>query len=122
MTIQFADLATPFFLLGEIERRIRRRADATFSVAELSAMQDPADKRTVESASDLTFGELIRLLEEPARWAKFSWNLDRQTFLSALDNVRELRNEVMHFNPDPLGEKEVGLLRSFVNALRGLPN
>jgi CBS domain-containing protein len=118
---EFGRLATPFFLIGEIERRLRRAVDRMFSADELKEVRDPEDTtRDVTSASDLTIGEYVRLLEEPARWLNTGWQVDRAEFIDALNEVREIRNDVVHFSPDPLDEDQLDKLRRFVRWLRAL--
>jgi CBS domain-containing protein len=116
---EFARLATPFFLIGEIERRLRRAADRIFSPAELMEIRDPNDStRDVASAEDLTIGEYVRLFEYPERWDKTGWKVDRKIFIEALNQARELRNDVLHFSPDPLDEDQLDELRRFIRWLR----
>ena len=116
---EFARLATPFFLIGEIERRLRRAADRIFSPAELREIRDPNDStRDVASAEDLTIGEYVRLFEYPERWDKTGWQVDRKIFIEALNQARELRNDVLHFSPDPLDEDQLDELRRFIRWLR----
>jgi len=118
---QFADLAGPFFVLAEIERRLRRIIDRTFSADDLRAAADPADSsRQPESADHLTIGECVRLLERPTNWARLKWQVDRVVFIEALDGVRRTRNEIMHFSPDPLEPVQITELNSFAKWLRTL--
>jgi len=118
---QFANLAAPFFLLAEIERRIRRIIDRGFTVSELQDVANPSNHdRVVESVDDLTFGEYCRLVESPTNWSRLGWNLDRKEFVAALHEIRQIRNDVMHFSPDPLGEEEVQKLKYFLKWLRRL--
>ena len=118
---EFGRRATPFFLIGEIERRLRRAVDHIFTSAELAQIRDPRDTaRDVESAADLTIGEYIRLLENPSHWTKTAWQAERSIFIEALQSVREIRNEVLHFSPDPLDEEQIGELRSFIRWLKFL--
>ena len=118
---EFGRRATPFFLIGEIERRLRRALDRLFSGAELAEVRDSHDtRREVESASDLTIGECSRLLENPARWSKTGWQADKPIFMEALNSVRQMRNEVMHFSPDLLDDDEISQLRSFITWLKFL--
>jgi hypothetical protein len=117
---QFAILAKPFFILAEIERRLRRIVDGAFDSEELQAVVDPADARQVKSAEDLTLGEYVRLLEDPERWPRLGWALDRKVFIGGLHQVRITRNDVMHFSPDPLDMDQVVALENFVKWLRKL--
>lgn len=118
---QFASLAAPFFLLAEIERRLRRIIERHFSVPELQEVAEPADRDArIESADELSFGAYGRLLENPERWSRLGWSLDRKVFVKELDGVRKIRNEVMHFSPDPIDEKDVQKLELFLKWIRRL--
>jgi CBS domain-containing protein len=119
LSLQFHQLAEPFLLIGEIENQIRLMIEGRFTKKELAEVRDPGDAgRAVESVSDLTFGEYQRLLENPDRWRKVSQQLDRNSFIERLDRVRDIRNDVMHFDPDGLPSEELELLRDFVRFLR----
>jgi hypothetical protein len=123
LSLQFSQLTSPFFLVGEIERRLRHLIDEVFSTDDLHDALGPRDDgkgKEVESARHLTIGEYIRLLQNPARWSQLSWGLDRQVFIEALDRVRLARNEIMHFSPDPLEPGEIDHLQKFLKWLRWL--
>lgn len=120
LSLQFRQLAEPFLLVGEIENYVRRLIDGRFTVDQLVSVRDPDDQRSIESVADLTFGEYVRLLENPNHWANLGLLIDRGVFISRLDQVRELRNDVMHFNPDPFAPEDLETLRSFVVFMREL--
>jgi predicted transcriptional regulator len=115
---EFVELARPFFLLGEIERRFRRIVDLALTPMELATASDPDDVRPIVSAADLTLGELERILQRPDNWERLGFGVDRGTFLNALARTREIRNEVMHFSPDPPGTEDVKHLLGFLRLLR----
>lgn len=118
---EFGRLGTPFFLIGEIERRLRRAVDRVFSSTELRGIRDPKDNgRDVASAEDLTFGEYEWLFSDPGRWDRMKWRAERTVFMKVLAQVRILRNEIMHFSPDPLEESDVEQMRGFIRFLRFL--
>ena len=48
------------------------------------------------------------------------WPLDRVTFINRLDEVREIRNSVAHFDQDPLDKEEVDRLKNFLKVMRDL--
>lgn len=115
---QFQQLAEPFLLLGDIENHVRYLIDKTFTLAELQQAKNPEDpSRDIRSVSDLSFGEYIRLLQNAENWAKLKIKIDRKIFTGWLDKVRETRNDVMHFDPDPLDPQDLQLLRDFSNFL-----
>ena len=121
LSAKFAELAGPFFLLGEIERRLRRAIGRRFDDGEITAVQAfRGGARSVESADDLTFGEYIRLLENTANWERMWSCADRRVFIEGLQQIRETRNDIMHFSPDPPTPQELALLRSFIGWLRDL--
>lgn len=118
---QFRKLAEPFLLVGEIENGIRRMLHGKYTAAELKAVKAPGeDGREIEGLADLNFGEYIRLIEEEKRWKKIRLEIDRTEFVSRLNQVREIRNDVMHFAPDGLEEPDLNTLREFAQFLRML--
>jgi len=121
LNLQFLQLAEPFLSLGEVENHIRRMIDKRFDIDDLKAARDPADvAREVESVSDLTFGEYVRLLENSDRWEQLAPHIDRARFIKSLDAIRRIRNDVMHFDPDPLPPTDLKVLRNFVTFLQRL--
>lgn len=122
LSLEFRQLAEPFLLLGEIEQHIRALIErGQFSVDELNECRDEKDAgRVVSKASDLTFGEYVRLLENPTKWQRLKLRLDRAEFLKPLQRIRDIRNDVMHFDPDPLAETDLTLLRNFAAFLQNL--
>ena len=121
LSLQFYQLAEPFLLLGEIENHIRRIIEKNFSLAELVSVQDPADnERKVERVADLTFGAYVRLLEHQDRWQQLELPIDRVIFCKALDRVRVIRNDVMHFDPDGIPPDDLEHLRTFNRFLQRL--
>ena len=120
LSLQFRLLAEPFLLIGEIENYVRQLIDKKFTDDQLRSVRDPADERSIETVADLTFGEYVRLLENPEHWAILNIAVNRSVFTKRLDRVRELRNDVMHFDPDPFVDKDIHLLRTFVDFMRDL--
>jgi restriction system protein len=119
LSSQFGTLAKPFLLLGEIERRLRHVLTLNFTAPELSDLGDPADhERTIDSASNLTLGEIARCIENAGNWERLGWPIDRGVFIATLQGVREIRNDVMHFSPDPLTPEQEITLQNFTRWLR----
>lgn len=118
-TETFGALSEPFLLLGEIENHIRNLLKGKFSTDELNEARDPLDRsQPVGDVTDLNFGGYVRLLQKPANWDKVQLRLDRDTFVSQLDEIRGIRNDVMHFDPDGIDEVEMTKMREFANLLR----
>ena len=119
LSLQFQQLAEPFLLLGEIENHLRQVISQRFTPTELKSAKDPTDaKREVNSVADLTYGEYKRLLENPERWDKLNITVDRKTCLEKFESVRRIRNDVMHFDPDGIPEKDLQAIREFARFLQ----
>ena len=120
---EYHEMAAPFLLLEEVEDRIRILIGRSLSATEIRRVKDPADEtREIEDVDDLTFGEYVRLLESPDNWEKLRLGIDRKLFVELLNDVREVRNDVMHFRPDssePEDLDKVERLRSLLEQLEG---
>lgn len=121
LSLQFGQLGEPFLLIGEIENHVRHLIEWKFTKDELANSRDPADDaREVRNVADLTFGEHKRLLENPDYWDKLDLAIDRKMFVNQLDEVRRIRNDVMHFDPDGLPDEDLAELRRFARFLQKL--
>lgn len=119
---EFHQKAEPFLLLEEVEDRIRILIESlNLSPEEIEKAKDPDDEtREIEDVNDLTFGEYVRLLESRKNWDKLRLGIDRKLFGKLLNDVREVRNDVMHFRPDssePEDLDKVRMLRSLLEQL-----
>jgi CBS domain-containing protein len=122
LSLEFRRLGEPFLLLGEIEQHVRALIQrGNFTADELRQSSDePQPEDKISEVSDLTFGGYVRLLQNDSRWARLKINLDRVEFTNTLDRIREIRNDVMHFDPDPLAADDLRLLQNFVAFLQDL--
>lgn len=109
---QFVAMAEPFLILEQIENHIRAILDGKFSKEQLKkCIHEGADDRDIEGIADLTFGEYVRLLESPDNWQLLNLTMDRASFTKRLDEVRRIRNDVMHFHPDGISQEDLDTLR-----------
>jgi CBS domain-containing protein len=115
---KYRELSTPFILIGELDQVLRQLTSRTFALEEVTSLCDADGSRSVKSFDDLEMGDYQRVLENPERWAKLGWPLDRATFIKRLDDLRVIRNNVMHFNPEPLPRNTVDRLRYILKLLR----
>ncbi|MFD6390786.1 CBS domain-containing protein [Nocardia sp. NPDC060259] len=118
--------ALPFFLVGEIEEKLRRVLAPIPS--ESIALLQPKNRKT-GNIEDMMFGQYIILLDpdgrkpEHAKHANQNWSLlgwsttDRVNFVRQLNLVREIRNRIAHFNAKPLSEADLDTLKRFVRIL-----
>jgi len=99
ITEAFYSLAEPFIRIGNIELKIRKMIEENFNESEIRNAKDPSDQnREVNDVHDLTFGELIRILEDPSNWSKVEkYKLDKVSFIEGMRKVNEIRNSLFHF-------------------------
>lgn len=120
VSLQFHTTAKPFLLLGSIENNLRAIV-SVFPLDVLREARDPGDSdREINGPNDLTFGGYVRLLQKEENWKRVAPTLDRATFVRQLDEVRDIRNGVMHFHPDPIDEDDLAHLDVVLRALQML--
>lgn len=107
---QLGQFAAPFLFVGEIEGHLRNLIHGKFTLDQLNAASFQDDP--VEGSSDLTLGGFCRLLENRDNWKQLGLAIDRAEFIRRLNEVRKMRNDVMHFNPDGIDEVQRDTLRS----------
>ncbi len=100
LSIQLRDLTDAFLLVGNIEGHLRRLIGRRFEPEVLRSCLAPDSKRTVTGVTDLSFGEYLRLLQAPDRWARLGLKVDADVVLARLEEVRRIRNAVMHFRAE----------------------
>lgn len=113
---QFQFLSEPFLLIGQIENQIRNLMNGKYTGDVLQSVcsdTDPERKERIQSVADLTFGEYLRIIQGPENWEKLGLRVDRVVFCAEMDKVREIRNDVMHFDPDGIDEEQYDQLRRF---------
>ena len=115
---QFEAWTEPFLLLSEIETALRRLIDARIPATTMQAANGvPADTQT---AAELIFGQYVSLFRDTAAWAATGIPLEQQLFCDRLDQIRKIRNAVMHFDPDGLVPEDLEMLRKFSVVVKGL--
>ncbi len=118
----FHQLGRPFLLLGEIENLIRGLLENKFTLDQLQAVRVSDDVgRQVKDISDLTFGEYVRLIQDPERWNRIGLKIDRTAFVKDLERVNRIRNDVMHFDPEGITPDELDQLsktKKFLQVVR----
>lgn len=118
---KFEQLSTPFLLVGEIEGQLRHLIEE-FPVEVLKkASRNPEDAKSIEGPADLSFGDYVQLLGKPENWDRLGLSgIDRKEFVGRLDEVRKIRNDVMHFSVDDLPPDDIRKLESFAGFFRNL--
>jgi predicted transcriptional regulator len=107
--IQFSEMSEAFLKIGQIEAILRMIIEKYYPIDEIRAAKDPSDtSRIIASVDDLTFGEYKRLLENTEKWnIYFKQNISRRVFIDTLDEVRLIRNDVMHFDPAGIEDEDI---------------
>ncbi|MGW4786739.1 restriction system modified-DNA reader domain-containing protein [Streptomyces sp. NPDC004230] len=118
VALAYGTMASPFLLVGELDQRLRALIINHFSIADVADVCDRAQSRNLTSFDTLTFGDYVNVLSNPACWEKLGWPLDRAAFTRRLDEVRKIRNDLMHFNPDPLPDTAEPHIRAVIDILR----
>ncbi|PWU54778.1 hypothetical protein DLJ47_11770 [Micromonospora sp. S4605] len=98
LTNRFGEIARPFTMIEECERRLNRRVKARIPAQEIRA----ATNNRHSSADTLTFGSYKHVLAEETRFHLLDWPLDHTQFVQQVAAVANIRNRMMHFSPDPI--------------------
>ena len=112
----FREQFEAFIVLGDVELALRSIARA-FTLDEIRSVLAATHVGEIGDVSKLTFGELIRLLDEPTRWARLGLGLERVKTVAALHEAREGRNDIVHFAVDSVEPKDVLAWRRLAKAL-----
>lgn len=110
---RYGEMATPFFQLGELDQTLRWILKGALDLATVQ----PLCNRKIKNFDDLSFGDYQRILGNKDIWQELGWPLDRQAFVARLEEIRLIRNKVMHFHPDPVPEDAIERLRNFNSLL-----
>src|ERR1700733_87388 len=119
LSVDFAERSEPFLLLEQIETHIRNHLNARITLPEMREVRDPLEsgKKTVD-ASSLSFGDYVRILRQPKYWSRIGLPLDQTLFIANLEEVRAIRNRLMHFDPNGLAPEDLCKLREMAGLLR----
>jgi CBS domain-containing protein len=121
---QFVTLSEPFLFLEQIENHLRAILEKVkMSSDEVRALVNPADgarQAKVKSVHELSFGETSRAFSKQGIWSKLHFELDCGEFCRRLEEVRSIRNKVMHFHPDGISEGDRAILRKTREMLQEL--
>lgn len=117
---QFLTWTEPFVMLEQIENQVRHLLDEKILLEDLKKVCQE-EGREVKAIDDLTFGEYQRLFENPKHWERIGLkSVDRTLFVKMFDDVRNIRNDVMHFDPEGIDETSREKLKSMANFLNKL--
>jgi CBS domain len=121
LSLHLQALTEPFLCLREIELHVRNLIGNKVNSDDLSILAEaPKTARKLQGIAALTFGDYVRLIQNPATWGKLQLQIDKSELTKLLDEVREIRNAVMHFDPDPMGHVELGTLKRAVRFMQDI--
>ena len=120
---QFIQLSEPFLLIEQIENHLRTLLHNKLTFEDIkTVLKDTSLDKPLNNLSDLSFGHYVRIIENAKLFEKLFLNVDRIIFRKLLEDVRIIRNFVMHFSPEPFKERDLEILRQGVNFLQILNN
>lgn len=119
VTTQFISETEPYVLLSELESHLRNLLRDKILVEDLKNLCNNATGE-ITSIDDMSFGDYIAVFGNEKQWKKIKIVADRKTFITTLEEIRKIRNEVMHFRPEGIGCAKKETLRQFVSYLRTL--
>ncbi|MET4922069.1 hypothetical protein P3L51_06830 [Streptomyces sp. PSRA5] len=116
---EYGATARPFLLIGVLDRQLRRVISEGLDLVEVIALCDPEGIRKLTSLDQLSYGDYQQVLSNQRQWDRLGWPLDRKAFKDRLNALREVRNELMHFNDkDKAGDAAIPMLRNMIELLR----
>lgn len=99
-------MAAPFFLIRELDQRLRR------AVSRIDRATWPKDVDHEEPS----FGDYIKILSSNESWQALAWPLQKRPFIIKLEAIRDMRNDLMHFNsPDPAPPETIRSLENLLH-------
>ncbi|MEV4830702.1 DEAD/DEAH box helicase family protein [Micromonospora sp. NPDC049257] len=118
VVLTYGVMTSPFFIIGEIDQILRWIIEDAIDIERVQVLCDAGGTRRIDGFHRLTMGDYQRVLENPESWAALGWPLDRKVFSQWLRRICEMRNNIMHFNGDPLPDDMVTTLKNFLALLR----
>lgn len=116
---QYIKWTRPFVVLERIEKQLRNIIAERLPGESLPGVKK--GKHPVDDVSELKFNQYLQILSNSENWGRLGWNIvDRDYFLEELDEVRIIRNEVMHFRFDDNDSSKMFLLNNMAEYLQKL--
>ena len=115
---ELASMSQAFITIGTIERLIRNRLNPCLADPDFNHLEPHSRALADKDFARLTFGENLRLMERPEIWNRLKVSVDKAEFTRRLSVITEIRNDVMHFGPDPLSPAQKRSLEQMESFLR----
>lgn len=117
---ELASMSQAFMSLGTIERLIRNKLHPCLIDKDFEGLEQHSRASMDRDFGLLTFGENLRLMERDEIWGRLNLAVSKKEFTKRLSAIAEIRNDVMHFGPDPLSISEKKSLEQMEVFLRGV--
>jgi superfamily II DNA or RNA helicase/CBS domain-containing protein len=114
----FERMASPFFLIGQLDQALRALLNGRVDLDAALKLCDPDGSRGLNTYARFTMGDYQQVLANPDCWEQLAWPLDRKILTQRLQQICNMRNNLMHFNGEPLPADALSMLRNFIALLR----
>lgn len=116
---QYIRRTHPFVVLEHIEKLLRSIIEKHLPKESLPGAKK--GKHPVDDVSELKFNQYLQILGNSDNWDKLGWKVvDSSYFLEKLDEVRVIRNEIMHFRFDDRDGSKMIILNNMASYLQML--
>ncbi|GLY22177.1 CBS domain-containing protein [Micromonospora sp. NBRC 101691] len=109
--------ATPFILIGEIDRELHELIINTFDETKIREVCDHASLK-FDGLDKMSMSHYEAVLGNEACWNDIGWRLERKRLVNRLKDIREIRNRVMHFSKDAVRAGDVDMIQNFLRTIR----
>ena len=110
LAAQYYSWAKSFYLIEEIENHIRNLIADNCTQEEIEKVCHGNGSKPV-SVDDMTFGAYIQIFKNEDIWKKFKFKYVNQAeFIKSINDVREIRNAVMHFKTMEVSDERQEIL------------
>ncbi|MDD4778379.1 MAG: CBS domain-containing protein [Fermentimonas sp.] len=116
ISAEYLSLTERFLIIEQIENRVRYMMEGKFSTDEIQQLCNNENKQ-IQYLEDLSFGDYIRILQKEENWSKLGLSINKKYFLKELNDIRIIRNKIMHFKSNSLSKDDFVKLRLMVNFL-----
>lgn len=111
MSSTYKTLTDKFLLIEQIERQVRAILNGKFTLDEINnIIKEEQGVQEVNSIDELTFGQYLRIIERNENWEKLNLKYDKKIIIKELTAVKDLRNDIMHFDPTDITPEQVNEL------------
>ena len=121
---QLREELNPYAFTEEVELRLRRTLHkALLQIKEKTTQYGrPGDERMIQRLHDgkTDFHHYVELLRRADVWESLGWKSSQESFANRIDDIRQIRNDFMHFHALPQGMRAamVEEIEKALNALR----